>query len=72
MKTMTCRDMGGPCEAKISAETREEMVQKMTDHVIKNHPDTAKEMERMHREDPDRWGNEFRKKWEETPDDPRK
>jgi hypothetical protein len=58
--------MGGPCEAELSAETREEMVQKMTKHVMENHPETAKEMEAMHKRDPDAWGREFRKLWDKT------
>ena len=28
----------------------------MTAHVIQEHPDTAKEMDKLHHEDPNRWG----------------
>ena len=32
------------------------------------HPDVAKKMERMHNEDPKRWGREHRPKWEAAPE----
>ncbi|MBV9349421.1 MAG: hypothetical protein JO026_01590 [Patescibacteria group bacterium] len=68
MKTMTCRELGGPCGEALSAETWPDMVRRMTDHVIANHPDTAKEMETMHNDDPEKWGKEMRPKWESTPE----
>ncbi len=34
MKTMTCRDMEGPCDAKMTADTPEEMMQKGGDHIM--------------------------------------
>ncbi len=52
MKTLTCKELGGPCDQAISAQSWDEMVKKMTQHVTENHPDTAKEMEKMHAEDP--------------------
>jgi hypothetical protein len=66
---MTCRELGGECDEAFSTETPKEMVQTMTKHVIENHPDTAKRMEQMHNEDPDKWGKEFKQKWEATPED---
>jgi len=38
MKTMTCKQLGGPCDAKLSAESWDEMVQNMVKHVYANHP----------------------------------
>jgi predicted small metal-binding protein len=67
MKTMTCRELGGPCDQRLSADTWEEMVKKITAHVMKEHPQTAKEMEKMHNEDPNRWGREMKPKWEAKP-----
>lgn len=64
MKTMTCRELGGPCDQKLSASTWDEMVKTMTSHVLKSHPGTAKDMERMHNEDPKAWGREMKPKWE--------
>jgi predicted small metal-binding protein len=52
MKTMTCRDLGGACDQKLSANSWDEMVQKMSKHVMEKHPDVAKEMEKMHNENP--------------------
>lgn len=69
MKTMLCKNLGGPCDHKLSAESWNEVVEKMVKHVIKNHPDTAKEMEKMHNEDPLKWGKEMKPKWEATPID---
>ncbi len=54
MKTMTCKDLGGPCDQRLSATT--------------NHPDTAKEMEKMHNEDPKKWGAEMKPKWDASPE----
>lgn len=64
MKTMTCMELGGPCNQELSAETWEEMVEVMTMHVKKNHPDTEKEMEKMHSETPEKWGEEMKPKWD--------
>ena len=67
MKTMTCKQLGGPCDQALSAESWEEMVQKMVKHVMETHPDTAKEMEKMHNEDPKKWGREMKPKWDSAP-----
>jgi predicted small metal-binding protein len=64
MKTLTCKELGGVCDKQLSANTWEEMVQVMTKHVMANHPDVAKKMEAMHKQDPKRWGNENKPKWE--------
>jgi len=64
MKTMTCRELGGQCDQQLTASTWDEMVQTMTKHVLAHHPETAKAMERMHNEDPRKWGREMRPKWE--------
>lgn len=66
MKTMTCKELGGPCDKKLSAETWDEMVMTMTKHVMAEHPDAAKEMEKMHNEDPKKWGAEMKPKWDAT------
>jgi hypothetical protein len=44
------------------------MVQVMTKHVMEKHPDTAKAMEKMHNEDPKKWGRETKPKWEAAPE----
>lgn len=68
MKTMTCKDLGGSCDARLSASSWDEMVMTMTKHVIANHPDLAKQMEKMHNDDPHKWGKEMKPKWDATPE----
>jgi predicted small metal-binding protein len=68
MKVMTCRELGGPCDQELSAQTWDEMVKTMTKHVMEKHPDTAKAMEKMHNEDPKRWGRETKPKWDAKPE----
>ena len=67
MKTMTCRELGGKCDQRLSADSWEEMVKAMTKHVMAEHPDVAKDMERMHSDDPKRWSREMRPKWDAAP-----
>lgn len=68
MKTMTCRELGGACDQALSADTWDQMVQKMTAHVMEAHPDVADAMKKMHEEDPARWGKTMKPKWEAKPD----
>lgn len=67
MKTMTCKELGGPCDHRMSAGSWEEMVKSMTAHVMEKHPDTAKAMKKMHEEDPRQWGREMKPKWDAAP-----
>jgi predicted small metal-binding protein len=64
MKTMTCKDLGGACDQRLSANSWDEMVQKMSKHVMEKHPDVAKQMEKMHNEDPKKWGREMKSKFD--------
>ena len=66
MKTMTCKELGGICDEKLSASSWDEMVMAMVKHVTEKHPDLAKRMEKMHNEDPKRWGRETKPKWDAT------
>jgi predicted small metal-binding protein len=68
MKTLTCRDLGGPCDQRLTAGSWDEMVGMMTDHVVENHPATSKQMEHMHEEDPLRWSREMKPKWDAAPE----
>jgi hypothetical protein len=45
------------------------MVMTMTKHVMANHPDVAKQMEKMHNEDPHKWSSEIKPKWDAAPDE---
>ncbi len=67
MKTMTCKELGGPCDHKMSAASWGEMVKSMTAHVMEKHPDTARAMKKMHEEDPEKWGHEMKPKWDAAP-----
>jgi predicted small metal-binding protein len=67
MKTMTCKQLGGPCDERLAAESWNEMVQKMVAHVSANHPETAEEMKKMHEADPKKWGRETKPKWDSAP-----
>ncbi len=64
MKTLTCKQLGGTCDYKLTANSWDEMVQNMTKHVMANHPDVAKRMEQMHNEDPKKWGREMKPKFD--------
>jgi hypothetical protein len=44
MKTMTCKELGGKCDQKLSAGTWDQMVQAMTKHVMEKHPEPDGEM----------------------------
>ena len=65
---MSCKELGGTCDAQLSAETWDEMVSKMTKHVMTSHPDLAKKMEKMHKEDPKKWGTTYKPKWDAAPE----
>jgi predicted small metal-binding protein len=64
VKTLTCKQLGGACDQRLSANSWEEMVQIMTKHVMDNHPDVAKKMEALHKQDPQQWAKENKPKWE--------
>ena len=68
MKTMTCKELGGKCDQKLSAGSWDEMVKAMTKHVVEKHPDVANEMMEIHKRDPKEWGREMKPKWEAAPE----
>ena len=67
MKTMTCRQLGGTCDAPLTADSWDAMVKKMTAHVLEKHPDVAQKMAKMHEQDPKKWGAEMKPKWDAAP-----
>ena len=69
MRKMLCRDLGGECDEELHAESWKKMVIAMTKHVREKHPETAKQMKKMHKEDPEKWGKEMLPKWEATPEE---
>ncbi|MBV8373343.1 MAG: DUF1059 domain-containing protein [Candidatus Eremiobacteraeota bacterium] len=68
MKALKCRDLGGACGREISAESWDDLVHAMTKHVMETHPDVAKQMEKMHNDDPQKWSKEMKPKWEAAPE----
>ncbi|MCE9643057.1 MAG: hypothetical protein K8Q97_01885 [Candidatus Andersenbacteria bacterium] len=68
MKKMICKELGGTCDKELTAQSWDEMVGKMTTHVMENHPDVAKDMEKMHAADSQKWGAEMKPKWEAAPE----
>ncbi|HVZ75913.1 MAG TPA: DUF1059 domain-containing protein [Candidatus Paceibacterota bacterium] len=71
MKTMTCAQMGGPCEAKMSANTPEEMLDKGMQHLKDAHPEMAADIAATPKDDPKmvEWNNKFQADWAATPED---
>jgi predicted small metal-binding protein len=68
MKSLTCRELGGACDREISADSWDNLVKAMSKHVMDNHPNVARKMEQMHKEDPRRWGREMKPKWDAAPE----
>jgi predicted small metal-binding protein len=66
VKTLTCKQLGGACDQQLTADSWKEMVQLMTKHVMENHPDVAKKMEAMYKQDPQQWAKENKPKWDEA------
>jgi predicted small metal-binding protein len=64
VKTLTCKQLGGICDYKISSDSWDDMVRKMTRHVMEFHPEVARRMEQMHDEDPKKWGREMKPKFD--------
>ena len=69
MKTMTCKELGGTCDQKLTADSWDDMVKKMTSHVMEKHPDVAEDMKKMHDQDPQKWGKEMKPKWDAAIED---
>jgi len=65
---MTCKQMGGTCNLEIQAATSAEMAQKMTAHVMKDHPDVAEKMKSMTPAQHEKWETEFHKNWDHAPE----
>ncbi len=71
MKTMTCAQMGGPCEEKIQGATQEEMMNNGMMHIEAAHPEMAADIKAMAKDDPKmvEWSNKFTTDFAATPDD---
>ena len=67
MKTITCKQMGGPCDFAVIASTPKEMIDKGMHHIKKSHPEMLSDMNKMPQEKKDKWNASFMETWEKTP-----
>jgi hypothetical protein len=66
---MTCKQLGGNCQQKLSAFTWDAMLKVMTKRVMEKHPkDLAKKLGRIQKEDPEKWAREMKPKWDAAPE----
>lgn len=70
MKTMTCAQLGGPCEVQVSGDTPDEMMTNGMIHMEAVHPEMAADIKAMPKDDPKmvEWNDKFKKDWEATPE----
>ena len=70
MKTMTCAQMGGMCDAAMTAATPEEMMGEGMKHLESAHPEMAATVKATPKDDPMmvEWGQKFQKEWAAAPD----
>ena len=70
MKTLTCAQMGGPCEAKITGSTQDEMMGNAMKHLEAVHPDMAVSVKAMPETDPTMvaWNEKFAKDFAAAPE----
>ena len=76
MKTLTCKDLGGPCEKQISADTFVEIGNACQVHVMEEiskgdgpHRDSVEKWKKMTQTEMDTMLEEFEKKFNETPEE---
>lgn len=71
MKTMTCAQMGGPCETAITASTSDEMMKKGMEHLESEHPEMAADIKATPQDDPKmvEWGKKFMADWSAAPEE---
>ena len=70
MKVMTCAQMGGMCDAKITGSTPDEMMANGMQHLEETHPDMAASVKAMPETDPMMiaWSEKFKKDFEAAPE----
>ncbi|MDD5165564.1 MAG: DUF1059 domain-containing protein [Candidatus Pacebacteria bacterium] len=55
MKSLTCKEMGGDCDAIIRADTSDLMQKKLVAHIRDKHPETAYQMFGVSPSDYEKW-----------------
>jgi len=72
MKTITCRQMGGPCDMAFTGTTPKEVMDQGAQHVMAStdpeHVKIAEQMKTMSPEDSAKWGKMYDELWVKTPD----
>ncbi len=70
MKQMTCAQMGGPsaCDAVISGNTPEEMINNGMTHLNQAHPQMVADMQSKPKQTMENRRAEFQKKWDAAPE----
>jgi predicted small metal-binding protein len=70
MKTMTCAQMGGECDAKITGSTPDEMMTNAMKHLEEAHPKMAADVKAMSPTDPTMvaWNEKFQKDFAAAPE----
>jgi len=63
MKKLTCRELGGPCDALITGATPEEMMKNGMAHLEAAHPEMVDGAKNMSKEESDKWTADFMQKW---------
>ena len=68
MKTFTCKEMGGPCDAEFSGETHEEVGKKGGEHVMGSTDEAHKamrdQMASSGEEEKAKWWEWFKAEWD--------
>ena len=70
MKTMTCAQMGGECDTKITGNTVDEMMMNGMKHLEEAHPKMAADVKASSPTDPMMisWNEKFKKDFEAAPE----
>ena len=72
MKTLTCKQLDGPCDFSMTTTTEKEMMAMAWKHIAETHPEkfetTKKVMENATQEQKDQASAYFHKNWEAAPE----
>jgi len=68
---MTCKQMGGPCDAKIQGSTPDEMMKNGMMHLEQAHPKMAADVKAAPKDDPKmvEWSEKFMADFENAPEE---
>jgi predicted small metal-binding protein len=71
MKTMTCAQIGGMCDEKLSGATPDELIANGMKHLEEKHPEMAESIKTMSPEDPMllEWKQKFDAEWAAAPEE---